>query len=396
MAKFILIFGFLFLFSSSLFAESCQCPVVQCDPCQRPLRLGTEELSCGLMGKMECDKIVCENVDNFFQCLAGEPALYIPPQNPMTRITEPVDPAEKRPQPIDFQKLSQSVQVEVVNDQVLMEPVEKVKSEKQISRQLASVEKKPEPFRFEIEKKSGSLQVNQKSFKKSVQAVSSFELTSKDKSEVLIRGKWGRVSLKLSPQSAVKIRGDEDVLWVDLHKGDMIFAIQEAKVLTAVDLGEWRFGKRTGSFGLSRSRDLVTLLNEEQDGFLRRNELIAIAQKIVPQKMLQFSVLDGVVAVRDKVVVRPAPRVYKMTSPLMSVAEARSPSSENLCLGPEAHFESCAWKCFGAGVKDKKCGVQKNSQCVRFTCAADGQWKLPTMAVSSECSVDVVRVGDCQ
>ncbi len=396
MTKMLLIFVFPFLFSASVFAESCQCPVVQCDPCQRPLRLGTEEISCGLLGKMECDKVVCENVDNFFQCLAGEPALFTPPQNPQTRITEPKDPAENKAQPIDFQKLSSTVKVEVVNDQVFMEPQEAPVVEKAVSRSLASVDKKPEPFRFEIEKVVGAVQVNKKTFKKSMKVVSSFELVASQKSEVILRGTLGQVKLKLSPHSHLKIRGDDDVLWVDLVKGDVVYSIQEAKVLTAVDLGGWRFGKRLGSFGLSRTATLITLLNEEREGFLRRNELIASAQKIEPRKVMQFSLEEGVVAVRDVEISGKSRPVYKMGSPLMPVADARSLASEKLCAGPEASFESCAWKCFGAGGKDKKCGAHKNSQCVRFTCSADGQWKLPTMATSTECSVDVVRVGSCQ
>lgn len=387
------------LFFSSLgIADNCQCPVIQCDPCQRPLRLGTEMLACGYTGKMECDKVVCENVDNYFQCLAGEPAVYIPPQNLMTRITEPVDPADKKPQPIDFNKLAEKVEIKEVAQDVFLEPKPESQpvSEKISVRKPAAVEEKIQAVMFTVENTAGKTFVNKKQLKKKITLSVPFEIIAKEKNQITIKNPNSHVVVNMSAQTSLKIRAEEDVVWFEVQKGDAVFKMKDSRWVHAVDMGQWRFGKRSGSFGLSRSGELYTLLNEDGEGFLRRNELIANVQKIPAKKMIQMTVQDGIFAFKDtrqESVKKPS---YQML-PVMSTAEARSVASENnLCSAPEANFESCAWKCFGAGSKDKKCGLSKNSRCVRFTCSADGLWKLPTIASGSECSADVVRVGSCQ
>ncbi|MBY0385053.1 hypothetical protein K2X05_07830 [bacterium] len=390
-----LIINMLF-FSSTIFADSCQCPVIQCDPCQRPLRLGTEMLACGYTGKMECDKVVCENVDNYFQCLAGEPAIYVPPQNLMTRITEPLDPADKKPQPIDFNKLAEKVEIKEIAQDVFLEPKPSVPKEKISVRKPASVEIKEKPIFFSVVNTAGKTLLNKKPLKKKITLAVPFELNAKEKNQVTIKNQSSHVVINMSAQTSLKIRAEEDVVWFEMQKGDAVFKIKDSQWVHAVDMGQWRFGKKSGSFGLSRTGELYTLLNEDEEGFLRRNELISNVQKIPPKKMIQMTVQDGIFAFRDTQVAKIKKPTYQM-SPMMASADARSVASEKtLCAAPEASFESCAWKCFGARAKDKKCGQSKNSQCVRFTCSADGLWKLPTMASGSECSADVVRVGSCQ
>lgn len=387
---------YMLFFSSTTFAENCQCPVIQCDPCQRSLRLGTETLSCGYTGKMECDKVVCENVDNYFQCLAGEAPIFVPPQNLMTRITEPLDPADKKPQPIDFNKLAEKVEIKEVAEEVFLEPKQTVVPEKTVQRKPAAVETKIKPMVFSVENVAGKTLLNKKKLKKKITLAVPFELEAKEKNQVTIKNQKSHVVINMSSRTSLKIRAEEDVVWFEMQKGDAVFKIKDAKWVHAVDMGQWRFGKKSGTFGVSRSGDLYTLLNEDEEGFLRRNELIANVQKIPAKKMIQMTTEDGIFAFRDTKS-EPIKKPKYQMSPVMPSAEARSVASEkNLCASPEASFESCAWKCFGARTKDKKCGMSKNSQCVRFTCSADGLWKFPTMASGSECSADIVRVGSCQ
>lgn len=390
--------SFLHLFSSVASAESCQCPVVQCEPCQRPLRLGVEELTCGVASKINCNKVVCENVDNFFQCLAGEPAIYVPPHDPLAKITEPRDPAEKIPQPIDFDRLSSKVKIDVLGNEVMMEPKEEPKISQRPTRGLASEESFVAPiYKFEVQTISGTVLVNKKKFKKKMWIHAPFFIAAMEKSEVIVKSAQSEFRLKMTSKTDVGLRAEDGVLWLDLQKGDAFLHIQKSQLALAMDLGSWRFGKRAGSFGISRSKGLFTIMNEDSSGFLRRNELIAKAQIIEPKKVVQVDLEDGVLALRDTKIENKVRPVYQLSSPLMASAEARTPaSSDNLCAAPEAGFESCAWKCFGAGPKDKKCGLKKNSQCVRFTCSADGLWKLPTLATSTECSSEIIRVGTCK
>lgn len=397
----VFVIPFVLLFSSAAFAESCECPTVQCEPCQRPLRLGFEELSCGMVSKISCSKIVCENVDNFFQCLAGEAPVYIPASDPLTKITEPRDPAEKIPQPINFDTLSAKVKVDVIGNEVMMEPKDEPKvnpkDKKNFQRNLASVDSETiTVHKFEVQTVSGTVLVNQTKFKKSMGIKTPFELSSQEKSDVVIQGAQNQLRLKMTGKTKLRIRSEEDVLWVDLEQGDAFFQIQKSQMVLAMDLGAWRFGKKVGSFGISRSKGVFTIMNDESSGFLRRNELIAKAQIIEPKKVVQVDLQEGILALRDSQSENKSRPEYQLSSPLISRAEARTPASDTLCAAPEAAFETCAWKCFGAGPKDTKCGLKKNSQCVRFTCSADGLWKLPTMATSTECSSSIIRVGTCQ
>jgi hypothetical protein len=260
---------------------------------------------------------------------------------------------------------------------------------------LASVEPVKEAS-FYLENIAGAFFLNKQKVKKNVKTKSPFSVSAPQDVEMMIHAPQSRWVLKLTKGSQISFRYEDDVLWADIKKGHAFFNIKESQQVHALELGEWRFGKRSGSFGVSRVGESVTVLNEEVEGFLRKNELIAKVEKIEPQRSLQFSDSDGLVAARDHKKEAPVQKKYQMPQVLMPEAQARSLAAEEFCQAPQGAYESCAWKCFGAGAKESKCGLSKKSQCVRFTCSADKQWKLPTPVTGSECSVDIIRVGACR
>ncbi len=391
----------LLLFSTSAFAESCLCPQVQCEPCQRLILLGVEDVKCGATGKGSCNKYICENVDNFFQCLAGESPVHASPKDFMSRLTEPQDPAEKPPQAIDFKKLSETAEINLQNEEVapavkkLVLP--KVKEEP--VRTLASMLPKPQPITFQVTSVYGKVEINLKNLKKPVPVQSSFSVKARDKSEISIAGAKSQFTVKMTAGSEWSARTDDDVLWLDLKKGDIVVSLGKTELVHAVDAGLWRLAKREGVFGVSVQQNIYSILNDEGPGYLRRNELISTAQFIEPKRLIQLSTDEGILAVKDTQQAPTAKNRFEMPinrqSNIRGVASTEK-SSQELCALPAGIFESCAWKCFGVGAKDKKCGQAKNSQCIRFTCSADGLWKLPTTATPTECAADTVRVGVCQ
>lgn len=394
-----LFFSFYLPAFSSFVAADCQCPVVQCEPCQRPLQLGREELNCDAGGKTECIKIVCENVDNFFQCLAGETPLYTPPQNPMTRITEPQDPADKRPQPIDFQKLTgpttpleESKFIDIDNEDI---PRVQVKDIGMPQRQLASepvAESLGQIAVYHLERKLGRIYLNGQRIRKSSVWKGRGIIKSDDAGDVAIFGVGGRYQLHMSPQTQIEVFAANDVLWVNLKKGQAQFKIEKTQVVHAIEFGMWRFVKREGSYHLAIKNGNWVIENQVGKAFLRRNELIAKAEEIQPYKTLTFDPAYRLVSMES--ISTEVNRTLKMLS---APEVKRSLAQEgSFCLQPQAEFEQCAWKCFGASGKAKKCDPAVGAQCVRFTCSADGLWKMPTLVTSSECSTKEVRIGTCQ
>ncbi|MBY0452879.1 MAG: hypothetical protein K2P92_07580 [Bdellovibrionaceae bacterium] len=363
--------------------------------------LGVEDVKCGATGKGVCNKYICENVDNFFQCLAGEKPVYISPRDFTSRLTEPRDPAEQKPEAIDFSKFSENAEVnlqkEVVASEVKKSVVPKVKVEP--VRTLASLMPEPVPISFQVTSHFGKTEINNKKLKKPVVVRSLFIVKAREKSEITVAGAKSHFTVKMTAGSEWSARTDDDVLWLNVKKGDIVVSLGKTELVHAVDVGLWRLAKRQGVFGVSVQQNLYTLLNDEGPGYLRRNELISTAQLIEPKKLIQISTDEGILAVKD---IQPAPAAktrFEMPnngpSTHRGVASANN-VSQDLCASPAASFESCAWKCFGVGTKDKKCGQAKNSHCIRFTCSADGLWKLPTTATPTECAADTVRVGVCQ
>ncbi len=396
----ILFFSFYLPAFSSFVAADCQCPVVQCEPCQRPLPLDMEEISCGSGGKIECAKIVCENVDNFFQCLAGEKPLYIPPQNPMTRITEPYDPADltNKPQPIDFQKLAgpvpQPEELKFQNIDDKDSPKVQVKDIVLPKRDIASIPAEPvgQVAAYNLERKQGRIFLNGQRIRKSSTWKGHGTLKSEDVVYVTIFGAEGRYQLHMSPHTQIEFFAANDILWVSLKKGQAHLKIEKSQVVHALEFGLWRFAKRAGSYQLTLKNGNQIVENKEGKAFLRRNELIAKAEEIGPHKTLTFDPTHRLVAMDSTAQeVNRTLKVSSLSDPQRSIAQEGA-----FCLQPQADFEQCAWKCFGAHTKAKKCDPSMGAQCVRFTCSGDGLWKMPTLVTTSECSTKEVRVGSCQ
>jgi hypothetical protein len=392
----VIFFYFVLLFSTSSFAETCLCPEVQCEPCQQSIVLGTEELSCGVDAKISCKKVVCENVDNFFQCLSGAPPVHAMQnsQNLQSKITEPRDPAEYIPEPIDFRKFKKELLY--VEDKIEITPEKTRPAEKkEIVRQPASFFPK-QVTSFQISSVTGKVEVNKKRLQKPVTVQSAFSIKAKEKSEILVKGPQSDFKVKMTAGAEWLVRMDLDVLWLEPLKGEVVVTLHKTELVHALDMGMWRLAKREGVYGISRQQNTYTLLNEKGPGYLRRNELISQAIPIEPQKLIQLSAEEGVIAFRDINYTPVAKPKYEMPMAVGFKGARGIASDGNLCSFPAGQFENCAWKCFGASTKDKKCGQSKNSQCIRFTCSADGLWKLPTGATPTECDRTEVRVGACQ
>ena len=260
---------------------------------------------------------------------------------------------------------------------------------------------------FQVVSTFGKVEINNKKLKKPMSVQSTFSVKAREKSEINVVGAKSHFTVKMTAGSEWSARTDDDVLWLNVKKGDIVVSLRKTELVHAVDAGLWRMAKRQGVFGVSVQHDMYTILNDEGPGYLRRNELISTAQLIEPKKLILLSADEGILALKDT---HSAPKSkIKFEMPLKhsnhrGVATAdrarESMTSQDLCTLPTGAFESCAWKCFGIGAKgsakDKKCGQAKSSQCIRFTCSADGLWKLPTAATSTECAADTVRVGVCQ
>ncbi len=394
---------FVLVFSTPALADNCACPPVQCEPCQRPVQFGIEEVRCGSGEKGFCNKFVCENVDNFFQCLAGEKPIHAAPQDLMSRMTDPRDPIEKKPETIDFQKFTENMEILAEKEKPTAEeekpttlpiPMPTPIPKEDSVRTLASLLPRPQPVHFQVKSAFGKVEINRKRLHKPISVPSAFSVKAVEKSEIVVQGLKSHFTVKMNADSEWSAHVDDDVLWLTVKNGDIVVSLRKTELVHAVDMGLWRLAKREGVFGVSLQRDVYTLLNEEGFAYLRRNELISSAQPIGPKKLIQLSADEGILAVKD--IQQNPTKKTKFEMPRNLRSTQREIASQDLCSLPAANFESCAWKCFGTGVKDKKCGQAKSSQCIRFTCSADGLWKLPTTATPTECAADTVRVGVCQ
>ncbi len=388
-----------FLASTLVRAEDCTCPVLQCEPCQKKLVLGTHIKECRQSPAVVCQKVVCENVDNFFQCIAGAPPLYIPPQDPSLRYTEPryTPPAAKE---IDFTKLA----VKPAGDDAkkiedISPAVESEKStEKVEQRALASVSESqpvaPEKMSVQIKNLKGALQVNGKPLKTSSLITLPLEIRATQASQLSLFFGKDHVKIKLTSQTRFKLLFDEGVVMIQKLVGEAQFEVAQSRDLFVVDIGSWRWGKKSGEFKIKTSPLGVVIENTLAEAYLRRETVISPAELIPSGRVLQFT--DGVDLYSSTEITNPEKQTYTLVGAAINAKQKRQPAADSFCQAPAAQFEQCAWKCFGSQPNDKGCSSKKSPvQCVRFTCSADGQWKLPTLVSEGECSGSQIHVGLC-
>lgn len=394
----------IFLGTTIARAEDCACPVVQCEPCQRKLILGTQIKECSKPPAVVCQKIVCENVDNFFQCIAGAPPLYIPPVDPATRYTEPrFTPGPDAEPKVNFTKLAEVFE-KAPDAESAGESVEVVKARGPASAQAKPiegiVEAAEKPWMLMLSRKGGEVWHGKKQLRKNSSFRSAVELVAKKKSQVSIRYSRDVMRMEMSKGAKLKFTVQDGVLLAQDISGDVQFTIENSQELFVVDIGDWRFGKKSGAFKVSHTGNVTTVDNNQGEGHLRRETLISQSDKIKEGETLKFQ------AGSDLYSSVPSQNESNKTNYVLQEAEPgedsalesteRVPAAEAFCGAPVGQYEQCAWKCFGAGENAKSCASPAAaSKCVRFTCSADGQWKLPTIVSDGECSVSKIHVGIC-
>jgi hypothetical protein len=390
-----------FLATTFARAEDCSCPVVQCEPCQKRLVLGSQIKECAKSPAVVCQKIVCENVDNYFQCIAGAPPLYIPPVDPATRYTGPRYTPDSQPPEIDFTKLA-----DVPGDKPAVKPAPAPQfdeAEKPVSvRQPASVETAPAvaaDWMLVLSKLNGEVFHGKKHLGKNGSFRSAVTLQARKKSEVAARFGKDVVHLNMEKGSTLELTVQDEVMMVRQVTGDVQFKIEKSHDLFVADLGGWRFGKKSGSFKISRDGSSTFVSNQTDEAYLRRETLIShadVIKGVVTYKFDDGADLYSVVPSQGETKANYSLNDGSSIGAPRDVASSTAASSEAFCNAPEGQYEQCAWKCFGAAAEAKNCANPSTAaKCVRFTCAADGQWKLPTVVSEGECSLDRIHVGIC-
>jgi len=374
--------AFLFLFLTATlsltalaFADDCSCPVVQCEPCQHKIILGAQMKECKNTPAVVCQKVVCENVENYFHCLANAPDLYIPPQDPSRRYTEPrYSPLVEKPAaPARFEFKAPVAPVAPRLPASVTAPVKPVSTDIIVSRLKGEV--------FE----------GRKALHKTKSYKSKVLLSAKKNAQVKVEYAGDEVWVDLQPGEPVDFSIEEGVLVLRQAAGELRGDVKKSSDLVVVDLGEWRFGKRSGEFDVLSSGAGVRIGNFSGEGMLRKKAVISASTKIPANTTVQFTGTE-------LYTLAPFQTETAMTYVLNEASgdDSRAPAADSFCQAPAGQYEQCAWKCFGAAKDAKACaGDAAQTHCVRFTCAADGQWKLPTVVSGGECSVDKVQVSLC-
>jgi hypothetical protein len=211
--------------------------------------------------------------------------------------------------------------------------------------------------------------------------------------------------LKISQEHDEKLRGH-------LISGEIRMIANKRNTQPFVlTVGDWELRKFYGTMRVQvtnttrknsgSSTDLI-VRNEEQALWIKKDEFEP-SQEVPGQ--IQFEIQDE----NSIFAFEPIAGKQKMSGPWSlesrvsktkgqrKVASVESPlSDKSLCGSPSGQFQQCAWKCFGSK-RNKGCDTgQVNTHCVRFTCTADGHWKMPTLVPGGACPLTGMRVDQCQ
>lgn len=417
-----------FLWSSISSAQECSCPVIKCEPCQRRLVIDSQKIQCTAEKSVLCENVVCENVDNYFQCIAGAPGRYLPTENLQERFTEPrlppmATPLAEAPQivkpvvpELDFQHFNQ-IETKVFLEEkpgvgirrniASQEVIANKKSKDLIKKDLLNAEPSTVPSSLVVTEvpfvMSGlkSARINGKKITKTKKYIHKDTIAVvSTKQKEFFKIIFGETQAQLEMNSGSEIRFEKEGAHLVLYPQIGDFVIKEifAKEMIVFDAGEWRVGKSTGQLRWTTKQTDVVIKNEKEHAFLRRDQLIAKSESIDPGMELVISSDFGIVyaeqdtpQTRQKWNLKTAFSGKKNQRLLASSALAM-----NGCTEPKGEVQQCAWKCFGAKNKSKQCTNSEVTQCVRFTCSIGGEWKLPTRVPSNECQAHSVVVDSCQ
>jgi hypothetical protein len=156
--------------------------------------------------------------------------------------------------------------------------------------------------------------------------------------------------------------------------------------------------KRNESFTYSE----MTVSNREQSLWLKKYKLDP-AQELPAGTQFKIHDETDIFAFAQIAENQATPRPWRLESHFVKTKGQRkvasvtsSRSGTSLCGAPSGQFQQCAWKCFGSR-HTKGCDTgQGNTHCVRFTCTADGHWKMPTLVPGGACPLIGSRVDQCQ
>lgn len=405
--------------------DDCQCPVVTCEPCQVQIVLGREAKSCGVGRTIQCEKSVCENVDNYFQCVAGEPAVFVPAKNQTSHITEPqysnierVSPNKKNE--INFDKINATQDWE--DESAPMQAASALASQSYIFaprteesthnsldldhlRSIASVP--VASGELKVLHLAGKMVSSQKQRVSKNQVLKWGQFISAEQDSGMTV-EWadgthkGVFDLKLKKKTQLHFQKEDGFVVLTLMQGRLEFVSQKMQVVRPLlfDLGEWRFGKREGVVVWQRNEKSQVVTNAKESLWLRKNDLMARATEITPGNTFDIDPQGFITHFKFDQPSEMTPSVerYQLSVPVKSLSRRGLASQANSvgCQSPAAEYEQCAWKCFGTK-NSKTCDTsQKQTRCVRFTCDASGEWKLPTFSAGSLCDATETRVGYCQ
>jgi hypothetical protein len=410
----VFLFAFMQLvFTSVSTAQECSCPVVQCDPCQRRIVMDAQKIMCTADKSVVCENVVCENVDNYFQCVQGASAQYIPPENPQERMTDPRIPEVSNPQqPIAFPDLDLQDFKHFNHIDSTISPEEKPV----VHRGLASKNKKVTPsahapeeiedYPWLKEKKEAKVPFvfqglynaafdgkKIKPLKKHILNDTSTLLTAYQKQVFSFEFGKTHAQMVLAKDSQLKISQEDNHVIIHPIKGQMWVRKISAENMMVFDGGEWRIGKMDGDMRWSFKNADTVFYNAKGAALLRRDQLIAKSESIEAGVELIVSMEYGIVHADHDIA--PKDKEFRLRDRATSTRVlASSPIANQGCEQPKGETQQCAWKCFGG--KGKGCENSQTTQCVRFTCSMGGEWKLPTRVPGKECRGQSVVVNSCQ
>lgn len=405
----------LFLFISAPFstAQECACPVVQCDPCQRRMVLDSQKLQCTPEKSVVCDNVVCENVDNYFQCLAGAPSLHLPAEDASSRMSTPQYPGSNVvTTPVELPNLEfqhfNDVETTIMADEKpgtvlrLRGPASSKKREviapaegDESWNHLKESKEKIAPLHF-----AGLYGAKWNGKKMRASKTQSFldedgTLSTAQKQSATFSFGAIKGRLDLAAHSEVRVIKEDDHLVFHPLKGSVALKNISAPHMVIFDVGEWRVGKTAGDMRWSQKKNDALIENSKGEAFLRRDQLIAKSESLPEGMELVISDDYGIVhADRDESQWKKTYQLHeKSSSPKQRRVLASSSISSEGCAQPRGEAQQCAWKCFGA--KGKSCVNSETTQCVRFTCSLGGEWKMPTRVSGKECKANSVEVHSC-
>lgn len=388
--------------------------------------MDSQKKQCTEDKSVMCQNVVCENVDNYFQCVAGANPLYLPPEQDIEeRLTVPnfpiiADPKNNGPEQ-EFKHFNHAIEEKVSPDEVPGKALRrglatvngdtKNQTSTSVSSMMGAVKSNPvvpsgeqdQEMALMIKGIKSGLMLDNKKVSGRKKTVKENEVILQSLANQTVDIEYGKTKARLyvPKQSSLKMKKEWGYLVLYPQTGSFSIVSISASEMLVIDVGDWRFGKISGGVQVSLKDEDVRVHNTSGAIYVRRDQLLAPSQTIkVPMEFIVSKQYGITYAAKD------SPRqpeveflFEKPTSgPLAKTGErtlASSGPSSPLegCVYPSGQANQCAWKCFGG--KGRNCENSETTQCMRFTCSVGGQWKLPTRVSGKECNSQEVKVDSC-